>query len=356
MDNKPQFKYSYASVGRADEPKSAPHGRTDEPPDGEPFSYDPTVPFPAALRHDPYAILYDKPGPGPKQETSQTKQEVPPTMNPYELPHSKAPPSPKFGAPKQPPSAAKQSLSKQSSLAVASPKPRPKSVGFEQSPVVRPLPPPPPTPSSPLTRVRSKSSDQSELPQPDVRKASPKRVSPQVQRMDEQRVHLDASPMAPPKGTYLSAGPKSSSLAIPSLPSQTVYSSPQVSRAHKPSLGCTLLARPDEGSAASSSERKHSFVSKTSLLSLKCAFCNRLRTTSKCFVCSQCGMSVHNRCVSLVSSPCSSVMKSSDAPVVFVSANQKFRGLRAVNLNTERIICKGYLFKQSAHGDWNTRR
>lgn len=144
-------------------------------------------------------------------------------------------------------------------------------------------------------------------------------------------------------------------LGIPSVPVQTVYASPQVSRAHKPSLGCTLLARPEEGSPAVS-ERKHSFVSKTSLLSLKCAFCNRLRTTSKCFVCSQCGMSVHNRCVSLVTSPCSSAIKTADAPVVFVSANQKRRGLRQINLLTERVVCRGYLYKQSAYGDWNTRR
>jgi hypothetical protein len=52
------------------------------------------------------------------------------------------------------------------------------------------------------------------------------------------------------------------------------------------------------------------------------------------------------RCVSLISSGCSSTTsKISDSVVTFVSAQQKFRGLRVINLSTEKIVCRGYLYK-----------
>ncbi len=313
------YKYSYANVEKEDGKPLKEDGKPlkeDGKPimeDGKPFSYDPNAPFPEALKPeakppDIESLTASLIG-GPAVAVQQTNPYIsnPYVSNPYISSSSS--------------SSVVVEPQKKSSLAVPSSgvKSRPKSVGYESSPLAqkRPLPPPPLVP-----RPRSKSDDE---------EAFSRLASSNV-------VPAPASLLVPPK--------------------QTVYASPQVSRVvHKPSLGCTLLARPEQSPSTPMMERKHSFVAKTSLSSLKCGFCNRLRTSAKCFVCSQCGISVHKQCVSLVTTACtSSSSKSADAPVMFVSANQKHRGLRVLNLTTERILHQGYLFKQSIRGDWNMER
>lgn len=245
-------------------------------------------------------------------------------------------------------------------LAVKGPhKARPKSVGLPLKASVYPLPPPPLSQQQTLPKVGSPRA----LPPPPV--AADVVVKPRSKSF-QHSAPIPPRPVAaaaPAPTSAVAAAPRSPPMMF-MPPSQTWYgslsgfgsasSSPAVKR-KTPALGCTLLARPD--SAAAEAERKHCFAEKRQLSPLTCAFCRRMRTTSQCFVCTECAMSVHKRCAALVTSPCAAATtKSSAVPVAFQASQTKHRGLRAINFTMEAITCQGYLYKQSQRGDWNSKR
>lgn len=97
----------------------------------------------------------------------------------------------------------------------------------------------------------------------------------------------------------------------------------------------------------------HSFAAVTALTPIVCGACGRARTSIKAFQCAGCGLTVHRHCVSLADGPCSTTLKTSQAPVAFQSLVAKHRGLRPVNLLA--VQWEGSLWKLSSNGVWKTR-